>query len=366
MKNRNWKEPTRYIALVICLILLAGLVVYFRVLIRPLILAGLLAYLLYPVVRWLTKSGKISHRSAVSVVYIVTLLLLGAIPAAATPIVINQVQALELDVLQLIDDYQSLISTPVTVGNITFYPNQVLPDISGISGNILPPIAGGAFRLVEILTINFAWVLVVLVVAYYLLKDWDVLRDWLFKIPPEEYLPDVQLLYRELSVVWADYIRSQLLFMLAVGVLDTIAWLAIGLPGAVILGFITGVTSIVPELGAFVSGALAVLVALIEGSSYLPITNFWFAILVLLVYFVITNVKNIWIRPIIIGRSVHVHEGVVFVVVLAALMISGPLAAFLSVPLLVSLMVIGRYLRRRILGLPPFPEQNNTLEDEGV
>jgi hypothetical protein len=46
----------------------------------------------------------------------------------------------------------------------------------------------------------------------------------------------------------------------------------------------------------------------------------------------------------------------VFVVVIAALIFHGALAAFLVVPVLVSLLVIGRYLRRRILNLPPFPE----------
>ena len=70
---------------------------------------------------------------------------------------------------------------------------------------------------------------------------------------------------------------------------------------------------------------------------------------------ILTGVKNIWLRPVIVGRHVHLHAGIVFVVVIAALVFHGPLSAFLVVPVLVSLLVIGRYLRRRILGLPPFP-----------
>ena len=144
--------------------------------------------------------------------------------------------------------------------------------------------------------------------------------------------------------------------MFVVGLVDSIVWLIIGLPGAIILGTLTGITSFVHEIGAIVSGVLSVLAALIGGSSYLQISNIWFAVLVLVLYLVLTAIKNIWLRPVIIGRHVHLHAGVVFVVVIAALVSHGALAAFLVVPVLISIFVIGRYLRRRIFGLPPFPE----------
>jgi len=71
---------------------------------------------------------------------------------------------------------------------------------------------------------------------------------------------------------------------------------------------------------------------------------------------ILTGIKNIWLRPIIVGRHVHLHAGIVFVVVIGALVFHGPLAAFLVIPVLLSLLVVSRYLHRRILGLPPFPE----------
>ena len=118
-----------------------------------------------------------------------------------------------------------------------------------------------------------------------------------------------------------------------------------------------------PELGAFFSGLLSVSVAFLEGSTYMNVSNVWFAIIVLFVYFVLTNIKNIWIRPIVIGRGVHIHEGIVFVVVLGALIIDGPLMAFISVPLLMSILTVGKYLRQRIYGLSPFPGE---MEAENV
>ena len=358
MAGKNWSPTTRYIALITVGCAVGWAFWFFRDLIRPLIIAALFAYTIYPLVQILSNKTRIPHRASVIIVYVLSLLTISSIPAIVTPVIIGQIEELEVDFVQLISNYESFIQTPFYFREWIFYPSQFLPDISGLSFSILSPIAGGAFRVVEFFTKNISWVLVILVVIYYLLQDWDKLGTWLLKLPPKEYQDDIRRITKELEKTWSAYIRSQLLFMIIVGVLDAIAWLAIGLPGAIILAFITGLTSIVPEMGAFFSGFLSILVALLEGSNYIKVSNLWFAVIVLILYLVMTNIKNIWIRPIIIGRGVHIHEGIVFVVVLGALIVDGPLAAFISVPLLVSALIVGRYLRRRIYGLPPFPQES--------
>jgi predicted PurR-regulated permease PerM len=75
----------------------------------------------------------------------------------------------------------------------------------------------------------------------------------------------------------------------------------------------------------------------------------------LLVYAVLIMIKNFWLRPYIMGRSVHMHEALVLISILLATMLWGILGALIVVPALASLGVIWDYLRRRILGLPPFP-----------
>jgi predicted PurR-regulated permease PerM len=144
--------------------------------------------------------------------------------------------------------------------------------------------------------------------------------------------------------------------MFVVGLVDALVWLAVGLPGAIILGFLTGLFSFVHEIGAVVSGVLSVLAAFIGGSSIIAVSNSWFAVIVFVIYMILTMIKNVWIRPIIVGKHVHLHSGVIFVIVLAALIFHGALAAFIAVPVFVSLLVLGNYLRRRVLGLAPFPE----------
>jgi predicted PurR-regulated permease PerM len=93
---------------------------------------------------------------------------------------------------------------------------------------------------------------------------------------------------------------------------------------------------------------------LVEGSYYLPLSHFWFAFLVVGIYVVLINLKGIWLRPRIMGRSVHLNEGLVFVAIMAAIVYQGILGALIVIPVIASVVVISRYLRRRILAQPPF------------
>jgi predicted PurR-regulated permease PerM len=135
----------------------------------------------------------------------------------------------------------------------------------------------------------------------------------------------------------------------------TAAWLIIGLPGAVIIGLLTGLFNIVPELGPFMAGMLAVVIGLFEGSNYFPAMNhLWYAVLILGVYLALNYFKTVYLQPRILGRNVELHEGLVFVAIIVALMVSGILGVLIIVPGIASIIIIGRYLRARILGQPPF------------
>ena len=350
-----WPKEARYLAFVGLLLGLLGVVWFFWGIITPLIVAAIFAYVLHPAVEFLDSRTKLSTPLAVIIVYVLSLLLLLALLALTMPLLVNQVRAIELDLESLTNLYAQFSSTPYIVLGTTIVPGQFLPPLPSFSTDLLTPLAENLLSIMAALTKNFIWVLVVMVSLYYFLQDGHRIQAAILRIAPDAYRSDFHYLYQQLRHVWSDYLRSQLVFMFVVGLVDSLVWLVIGLPGAVVLGFMTGITSFVHEIGAIVSGVLSVLAALIGGSSIFKISNFWFAVLVFVLYMILTGVKNIWLRPVIVGRHVHLHAGIVFVVVVAALIFHGPLSAFLVVPVLVSMLVIGRYLRRRILGLPPFP-----------
>jgi predicted PurR-regulated permease PerM len=354
-QTKIWSKEVRILAFVLGIGVVLALIWFFRGVISPLVIAALFAYVMSPAVDFITARTRLSHPWAVAVIYCLTILILAAIPAVIVPVVYNQVQEMNLNLVALVENYESFITSPIYVMQWTIYPNQFLPEIQEVPANLLNPVTEFTLGFVESFTTNFIWVLVILVSIYYFLMDGHRLLPSLIRIVPKDYRPDFEQLVAQLRHVWSDYLRSQLAFMFVVSLVDSIVWLAIGLPGAVLLGFLTGLTSFVHEIGAVVSGVLSVGVALLVGSHFLPMSNIWFAALVLVCYLILTAVKNVWIRPVIVGRHVHLHSGIVFVIILAALVFYGALAAFIVVPVFVSLLVIGRYLRRRILGLPPFP-----------
>ena len=217
-------------------------------------------------------------------------------------------------------------------------------------------ITENAFHLIEVVTENLLWLLVIFVAMYYLLRDWIRLRDWLLDLPPEPYRPDAVRIYSEIKHVWRGYLRGNLALMIIVGIAFTIAWLILGVPGALILGILAGILTIIPDLGPSIAAGLAVIVAIFEGSTYLPLSNLGFAVLVAGVYFGLINIKNIWLRPRIYGRSVHMHDGIVFISIIIAIVIWGILGALIVIPVLASAGIVGRYIYNRSLGLPPWPD----------
>src|SRR5262249_5730868 len=66
--------------------------------------------------------------------------------------------------------------------------------------------------------------------------------------------------------------------------------------------------------------------------------------------------KNFFLRPYIMGRSVHMNEALVFIAIVIATILKGILGALLVVPFLATAIVIGGYIQRRVLGLPPFED----------
>jgi hypothetical protein len=81
--------------------------------------------------------------------------------------------------------------------------------------------------------------------------------------------------------------------------------------------------------------------------------------IVVIVYLVLINLKNFFLRPYIMGRSVHMNEALVFIAIMIATILKGIIGALLVVPVLASVVVIGDYIRRRLAGLPAFEDDGN-------
>jgi predicted PurR-regulated permease PerM len=366
--NERWNQPTRYFVVGLLILFILLFLFYIRDLLRPLIAAGFVAYLLSPVVGYFSKKTKLSRKASGNIVYFVTLALVIGLISSTIPVIISQANTIAEAFSMVVEQVQPVLMTPIVIGPFEFQLGLIIPAIQDIFTQAASPVLQDAVHFFEIVSRNAIYVLLIVVVTYYFMTDWADIREWILRITPENSRHDTRRLYWSIRSVWMHYLRGQIVLMLIVGIVFTVIYLLIGLPGAILIGALIGLLTLIPEVGPFIGTVVAVIVALLEGSTYLPISNILFALLVAAIYGVLIAIKNVWLRPFVMGRSVQMHEGLVFVAILGAVIYEGVLGALIIVPVIASIGVLGRYIRSRMLGITPFPEEkkDDQLGDESL
>jgi predicted PurR-regulated permease PerM len=355
MKN-PWDNSFRYIVMVVLLFVMAAVLWYIRDIFQPLLTAGLIAYLFSPLVKLVSRWTKLKRKAAANIVFFVVLAVLVSLLTTVIPEMMDDAQGVIKDFNVTLNQYQNTLTEPINVNGVLVYLGAFIPAIRTTLSSAIIPRPEQALQILQTTSRGFLWFLVIIVTTYNLMTEWDKLRDWLIGLAPDSYQRDIRRLYVEIKGVWLSYLGGQVRLMLILAVIYAVAWLLIGLPGAIWIGMLAGFLNLVPEVGPGIAAIIAILVAGLEGSRFLPISNGWFALLTGGVYLVLNNFKTIYLQPRILAKSVYLHEGVVFVAIIAAIVLQGVLGVLIVVPLLASGMIIGRYVRRRLFGLHPFDD----------
>src|SRR5919106_2560115 len=358
--KETWSLPFRYIVGIISFILLVVFLIYARHAVTNLAIAAFVAYLINPAVVYLTTRTRMDRVAAVNLVYFSAVILLIGLPATLLPIFADEAQFIIEDILNLANQLRETLSSPIRIGRLVFHLEEWGRGIFEVQNAVLSPIPEQALRWLETTSVGVLWFLVILVSVHLFLSQWPTMRDWLINLAPPPYRPEMEELYNRIKRVWMAYLRGQIVLMFIVGVAFTIAWLILGIPGALVLGLIAGLFTLVPDVGPFLAVVLTAGVALLEGSTWIPLSNLWVTGIVLIVYLVLINLKNFFLRPYIMGRSVHMNEALVFIAIIIATILQGILGALLVVPVLATVVVIAGYIQRRVLGMPPFEDDGST------
>lgn len=355
MNTKSWSLPTRYLVLGLLIVLGVVGLWYIRSVLQPLIIAAFIAYLITPAVNYLDLRTRLSRRAAVNLVFFITIIFVVGVPATMTSLFFAEIQRIISDIMNMINQVISWLATLRTFAGTTFSFAQVAEQLVQFRSTMLAPLTENVLTVLEQTSLGALWVLVVLVAIYYFLSHWPNLRDGFIASFPTDNQAEIGQLYLRIRAVWMNYLRGQILLMIIVGVVFTLAWFIIGIPGALVLGLAAGLFTLIPDVGPFIAVVLAASVALLEGSTWWPsFPNFGVALIVISVYLVLIGIKNFWLRPFIMGRSVHMPEPLVFICIILATILWGILGALLVIPAVVSLAVIFNYLRRRALGMAPF------------
>ncbi len=187
----GWSQRFRYLMLVVMIVSVIALVVYFRVVLTPLIISALFAFLLNAVAEGLTRRTRIPRRPANIIVFFLGLALLIATPALFVPVLISESQNLIADLDVILENVRELLSRDFILLGQAFQIGQFLPDLTEVLSTALSGLTVDAIHIIEATTRNFLWLLVILASTYSLLRDWGKLRDWFIALAPVEYQDDV-------------------------------------------------------------------------------------------------------------------------------------------------------------------------------
>ena len=360
-----WQPGTRLAGGVLLILFIGWLIYGVRQLALPLLLGLFLAYLLHPIVSALVRWINIPRWTAVVVLYILLLILLVSSTTRLGLAASAQVLGIVEDLGQLANDLpeklaefseSSFIVGPWVIdlsgANLDPFIDQISAAIQPIllgTGSLLASFAGTAASALGML-------FVVMVIGFYLLLDFDILRSTCMNLVPEKYEDDIINLFDETGRVWQAFLRGQMILGLVIGLIVTVTLTILGVRFAIGLGIIAGLLEFVPIFGPVISGIIAGLVALFQSSNWLGFTPGAYVLVVLIAFFVIQQVENNILVPRIIGHSLNLNPLIVLLAALAGGILAGVIGLLLAAPVVATLRLWVGYFYRKIVGLGTIPE----------
>jgi predicted PurR-regulated permease PerM/GNAT superfamily N-acetyltransferase len=362
---RRWSDFTKRAIALIVLLLLALMIYRFRDILPPLMIASLLAFILNPIAGFIVERLHISRGLATGLVFLVLVAaMLGTLtaPVTAVPNVVRAVRAAQFDFIRFTNDIGAFFEQPLQVGDYSLDLSGAYQELSSMLTSFVASVAEGTLDVVLNIASGALWLLFILITAFYLVKDADRFVKGLDNLAPPGYQEDFARIRRQIADVWNSFLRGQLMMGLVMVVITTVVCTAIGLPYALVMGLIAGVTEFIPNIGPIIALVPAALVALFKGSGFLPLSNFWFMVLVIGLYMVIQQIEGNVILPRILGESLNLHPLVVMIGIIIGGNMMGILGMLLAAPVLATLRVIGSYIFSRLYDKDPFPELDQKAE----
>ena len=351
--SKRWSDSTKRLVLAGVVIAFALTLYRFSAIIAPILIAIILTYILNPVVKFIQTRTRLSRGWAVSILYLILIVLLSLVLAIFVPILVQEVREINVDIQVVVDGISQFFARPIVLFNYSFDTRSVYEEISGTLQSVVSSLVGHSLDILLGVAESFIWLFFILFISFYLLKDADKLRKWIGGLVPPDYRGEAYLLYKEIDGIWGAFLRAQILQCLLVGVVVGISMAALGLQSAVIIGLVGGIMEVIPRFGHTITAIVGVLFAYFEGSSYLPISNFWFAVIVIAFFVVFNEIDTAYILPNLIGRRVRLPPMVVLMGVIAGASLGGVLGIFLAAPTLSTLRVLSSYIYRKLLDIEP-------------
>lgn len=328
--------------LVLIILILIFLIYLFAPILQPFLIAALIAYLSNPLVDKLQRY-KVPRILGVIIVFLLVLSLLTLLGLFFVPLIIDQINLL-IHKLPGVIQWLETIAIPwinSKVGNVVQlnmenFNKALMEGIKNhqdIIGKVFTTITSSGFTIVGILF----QMLLIPVVTFYLLRDWNKLIANCRHILPRQLEPTVVLLAKRYNDVLRAFLKGQLLVIIILGFIYTTGLWIVGLQFAVLIGVIAGLLNIVPYLG-FTIGIISALLA-----AYYQFHDLNHLIYVTLVFMVGQGTESMLLTPLLVGDSIGLHPVAVIFSVLTGAYFLGLIGALIALPVAAAIMVLIRY-----------------------
>ncbi len=320
--------------------------------ILPFVLGGAIAYCLDPLADRLERAG-CSRTVAVSIITLIAALIFVLLILLVIPTLIQQTAALIDTAPELFGRLQAWLTDrfPQILDESSTIRKQLLAigdTIQSKGGELVNGLVSSALGLINILVL----LVVVPVVAFYMLLDWDNMTAKIDSMLPRDHVETIRSIARDIDATLASFIRGQGTVCLILGTYYAVALMLAGLNFGLIVGFIAGLITFIPYVGALVGGVLAVGLALFQfwssvevadGDTITYATN-WVRIGIVAGIFGFGQfLEGNVLTPKLVGGSIGLHP----VWLLFALSVFGSLFGFVgmlvAVPVAAMLGVVTRY-----------------------
>jgi predicted PurR-regulated permease PerM len=389
--DTTWSRPTKYIVGVGLVLLGIFILNLSRPVIPLLVVAALIAVILRPVILWLESRVHLPRGLAVGLVYLgmailAPLVIMLILPTISNALVYIGDQDYE-SILQSVEEwlrttfiaikaiqlpvagFDAYVDTTIDTLLKSFQPLSSTmaapPSIDTVLqplGSALNSVMAAGANLVGAVISRAAMIGFIILTSIYISLDAHTYRNAFLNAMPAAYRPEMSALLTRIESVWNAFFHGELILMLVVGVITTIGLAALGMPGALYLGIIAGLLEIIPTLGPIFATVPAVIVALIQGSVYLPISHLAFAGLVILFYILVQQVENNMIVPRVLGAALELPPLIVMTGIVVGASVGGILGALLATPVIATSREVLHYIDRKMQDQEPIQAEDAAPE----
>ena len=293
----------------------------------PFLLSLALAYLADPFVTRL-EGMKVPRTLGVLITFSFLIVVISFSLTVVIPILWGEIRGLLMAIPNAVDMAQSAIIKPIATSlNLEFsgVSRDVLRDalishwreLGSVANSVVTELGRSSRHILTML----GYGLLVPVVTFYLLRDWNKLIERLGQLVPERQVHLVQSVVKDIDIVLSEFLRGQLLIMLLLGLFYGLALRIIGLEYALIVGFVAGIVSFIPYFGPIVGILLASFIAVGQ------LEQVWLFLGVAIVFGLGQLLESIVLSPVFIGDKIGLHPVWVILVV----MVGGHLFGFIGI-----------------------------------